>query len=222
MTENTKQPWQQQLSEPKRSFSMFCIYRDMPAKERTLALAAVKAGRLPRSLDRQSAKWHWVERAEAWDQEQDQVKREAHLEAIVAMSLRHAGAAKDVLTTMMKPVEAMLQKMKLTPELIDNLAKLKAEELLVLINKVAQALPQVTNVERLSRGLPTEIKRDHTLEGMYINVADADSLSATIQILIKAGVVRMGAPGPAATEVESIHSAQSDPKTAGLLTAGHP
>lgn len=219
--EKVRQPWQQQVSEPRKAFSTFCLYRDMLPQERTIQKAALAAGKGMHGVYRQSAKWNWVERSEAWDQEQDRLKREAHLEEIVKMSVRHAQAAQAIMTTMMQPVQAMLQKMKLDPELTNKLATMEAGELLALINKTSLALPQVTNVERLSRGLPTE-KREHSLEGMYVNVADADSLGATVQILIQAGVIRMGATGSPSTEVDSLHPAQPDPEAASLLTAGKP
>lgn len=220
--EKVRQPWQQQVSEPRKAFSTFCQYRDMLPDVRTIQKAAAATGRGIAGTYRQSSKWHWVERSEAWDQEQDRLKREAQVEEIVSMSKRHAGAAQAVLTTMMQPVQALLQKMKLEPELLINLSKKKPEELLAMINKVAQALPQVTNVERLSRGLPTEIKSGQSLEGMYINVADPDSLSATVQILIQAGAVRVGTAGPTSTEVEPLHPTQPDPEAARLLTIGKP
>lgn len=95
-------PWERQDGETDKAYAAFCIYRDLPPNERSLRAAAAKfygkdkekLRRPPATFEKWSTRWRWVERARAWDEEQDRLAREAQLQAIKEMRERHAEQAR--------------------------------------------------------------------------------------------------------------------------------
>lgn len=99
-SETPAEPWAIQLGESAKSFHAFCIFRDLPITDRTLAAAYRKAS--GRDVERPPGRWsewarkhHWIERARAWDDYQDAHARSVALEAREAdlRELRDTGAA---------------------------------------------------------------------------------------------------------------------------------
>jgi hypothetical protein len=74
-------PWEKQSGESAKAFHAFTLYRDMRAGRslanvgRTLGETGV-AG--PSMVAEWSARWRWVERADAYDRDQDRRDREEH------------------------------------------------------------------------------------------------------------------------------------------------
>jgi len=93
----TPKPWERQERETPKSFAAFCVYRDMNPQERSLPNTAIAVGKSRSLMDAWSQKYGWVERAAAWDDEQDRLKREAdqkaQIEAIKEMRKRHTKVA---------------------------------------------------------------------------------------------------------------------------------
>lgn len=140
-------PWERQPGESVRAYAAFCAYRDMPPGERSLrALAArlgyekaAKAGRVPSHIQRWSTRWRWVERARAWDDEQDRRAREEQIRAVREMRERHAREA-----------VALQQK---------ALARLKAMDPNELSpGDVLRYFIEAAKLERVSRGEPETIQ----------------------------------------------------------------
>ena len=96
-TTTTPKPWERQERETPKSFAAFCVYRDMGPQERTLPKTAKAVGKSLSMMDTWSQKYGWVDRAAAWDDEQDRLKREAdqkaQIEAIKKMRKRHTEVA---------------------------------------------------------------------------------------------------------------------------------
>lgn len=137
------EPWERQKGESQKAFEAFACYRDLGPK-RSIAKVAQKLGKSTALIARWSARWDWVARAEAWDREQDRLRRESQLEAIKRMNEQHALIA-----------SAFLQK------LVERLRTVNPMEL------PAAAMPRwfetAVKVERLARGEPTEnISQQHT------------------------------------------------------------
>jgi hypothetical protein len=80
------EPWEKQRDESAKAFEAFVIYRDLGARRsqanvrRVLAEGGVSA--TPTQTERWSTQHGWVARADAWDREQDRIRREAQQEAI--------------------------------------------------------------------------------------------------------------------------------------------
>ena len=91
------QPWERQERETPKAFDAFVVYRDMDPQERSGLKVAGIVGKSWSLMQQWSRKYGWVERAAAWDEEQDRIKREAaqreQIEAIKQMRKRHTKVA---------------------------------------------------------------------------------------------------------------------------------
>lgn len=141
-------PWERQPGEPPKAYAAFCFYRDLPPAERSLRAVADKVygnrsdrkrQQVPGQIAKWSTRWRWVERARAWDDEQDRQAREEQVRAVREMRERHAR-------------EAVVLQQK-------ALARLKAmnpEELSP--SDVLRYFIEAAKLERISRGEPETIQ----------------------------------------------------------------
>ena len=132
--------WERQPGESSRAYAAFCIYRDLgPARSLDKALA--QANKKP-SNRRHWARWmeryRWLERAQAYDDYIERIKREEQEKEILDMAQRHARLA-----------VAFQQK------IAERLMDLDPKELSP--RDLSVWLDVATKLERLSRGEPTEI-----------------------------------------------------------------
>jgi hypothetical protein len=67
--------WGRQAGESDKAFHAFCAYRDL-GPLRSLANAGQVLGKAKATLEQWSAKWAWVRRCSAWDDESDRLGRE--------------------------------------------------------------------------------------------------------------------------------------------------
>jgi hypothetical protein len=91
------EPWDRQPGEPERHYSYFTHYRDM-GRARTLANAAEALTAMGASVSyghtrNLAARWSWVDRAAAWDREQDRLYAERMVERRRELAEREAGLA---------------------------------------------------------------------------------------------------------------------------------
>jgi len=153
-------PWEQQVGETAKAYAAFTIHRDQ-GPQRTLAETGRRVyadkGRKHGATGRiqeWAAKYRWRERATAFDQEQDRVKREsqaeqdrlrreAQAEAIKEMEERHAQVAVALLSRALQGLQ-LLQP-----------AALSHGHLLAYITEAAK-------LERLSRGKPESVVEQKT------------------------------------------------------------
>lgn len=87
-----EQLWERQDGESSRAYQAFVVYRDLgPERSIDKAIAAAGKARGNRGhWQRWSSAFRWVDRAAAWDDEQDRIKRAAQAQAVVEMAERHA------------------------------------------------------------------------------------------------------------------------------------
>jgi hypothetical protein len=91
-------PWQRQPGESARAYELFCMYRDLPPRERSIARLVsdlvgdgqATKGRRRGDVERLSARWQWPARAAAWDDEIDRKRREAIIDRAVELAERRA------------------------------------------------------------------------------------------------------------------------------------
>lgn len=97
---NTPQPWERREKETSKAYEAFCIYRDMGI-QRSLSKVAEALQKSETLMGRWSGTHSWVERAAAWDDEQERKEREQALKeqakAIKEMRKRHADLANAML-----------------------------------------------------------------------------------------------------------------------------
>lgn len=132
--------WERQKNESSKAYAAFCIYRDLGV-ERSLEKVAQNRGK-PGSkswLNTWSTKYHWVERARAYDDYLEQEKRKEQEKAILEMVERHTKEA-----------------MALQQKALERLKSLDPNELST--RDVLNYLMEAMKLERLSRGEPTEVQ----------------------------------------------------------------
>jgi len=138
-------PWERQPGETVRAYAAFCVYRDLFPQERSLRRAAEelaktdpksrRAEAILRVLKAWSAKYRWVERVKAWDDEQDRLNRARQLREIQEMRERHANIAKH-----------------LQAKAYERLKRLDPDELEA--PDVLRYFVEAARLERLARGEP--------------------------------------------------------------------
>jgi len=149
--------WERQPGESTKAYAAFCAYRDL-GPERSIE----KAGQMldkPRSkkwLGEWSSKYHWVERARAYDDYIEMKKRVEHEQAILEMAERQARIA-----------------MAFQEKIIERLQSIDPAELTP--TELARWFDVAAKIERLNRGEPTEIgKQEVTLPQILEVELDAD------------------------------------------------
>lgn len=93
---NKPAPWERQEKETPKPYEAFCIYRDM-GTQRSVRKVAEELGKSETLIFRWSSAYNWVERAAAWDDEQDRIARLEQNKEIAKMRKRHAGLAQAML-----------------------------------------------------------------------------------------------------------------------------
>src|SRR5690349_20291155 len=84
--------YDRQPGEGTKAHDAFCTYRDM-GPDRSLRAVAGVLGKARQLLERWSTRYRWVERALAWDDDQDALKCQTQLQAVEEMSQRHVALA---------------------------------------------------------------------------------------------------------------------------------
>lgn len=102
--DNELKPWERQPGESAKAYEAFSEYRDMGAS-RSLAKVGQKLGKSKTMMEKWSAKFTWVERAEQWDTEQDRLIRISLTKDIGAMRKRHADVARAMLIKAAKALQ---------------------------------------------------------------------------------------------------------------------
>ncbi|MDG4796894.1 hypothetical protein [Micromonospora sp. WMMD1082] len=126
--------WDRQHREPEKAYGYFVLYRDL-GRTRTVAKVATEVDKSRDYLHKLATSWKWVQRAQAWDREEDRLYVEGLAEQRRDMAKRHARIAS-----------------ALQGKLVARLQSLKPEQLSVA--DIARWLEVATRVERLALGLP--------------------------------------------------------------------
>ena len=135
---NTPQPWERQPDEGLKPYDAFCIYRDMETQQRSVRKVGEQLGKSLTLVGRWSSKFSWVERAKAWDDEQDRRARDAQITEIKEMRKKHV-----------KIAEAMLVKAA------KALARLPEDEINAM--DISRMVDTASKLERISRGDTGEV-----------------------------------------------------------------
>lgn len=110
----TEFPWLRQPGEGIKPYEAFNTYMLM-GTERSQAKVSNELGKSTALLSKWSVQWNWVERATAWDVEQERLARLDQMEAIRKMRKRHAVIASSMIAKAAKRMEQM-QPEELTPQ----------------------------------------------------------------------------------------------------------
>lgn len=96
--------WERQPEESDAAFEAFQSYRDM-GLSRSLSKVGGKLGKSETLMSRWSSDHNWVERARAWDAEQDRIIRAEQIEDIRNMRQRHADLAMEMLAKALEGIQ---------------------------------------------------------------------------------------------------------------------
>lgn len=97
-------PWERQDGESDKAFEAFCTYRDM-GSERTLQKVSQELNKSKTLMSRWSSENNWVERIQAWEDEQDRILRQEQIKDIKKMRQRHADLAMQMLEKALEGVQ---------------------------------------------------------------------------------------------------------------------
>lgn len=138
------------------AFKYFCMYRDMGNKK-SYRRVAREAGVSTHLIFSLAQKWHWQDRVKLWVDEVDRVKRETYLKEIQEMAKRHAQHSMAFQKVLTMPVEAILKKIRNGDLSYQEFLNLPVSELFEKSLKSAQLFSSIVDIERKSRGEPTEL-----------------------------------------------------------------
>jgi hypothetical protein len=157
--------WEQQPDESPKAFEAFTLYRDM-GTARSIPKVARKCTKNESLLRRWSTNHQWVSRAEAWDNEQDRLMREALIKGVTAMRKKHVDMA-DALFR--KAAQALLQ----IPT-----ADMTPRDIVTLVDVAAK-------LERISRGEATEHTDGNTKISGRVTIATDPYAELSVEELRK-------------------------------------
>ena len=144
-------PWERMPGESDKAFAKFCAYRDMGAGRSLARLCQLHPGNKGwghRAVEDLCSRWRWVDRARAWDDEQDRVRSEAQMQAIVEMTERQARDGFDMQKLARGAMAKWIKPDPHTGQLV------LAKELSP--SEIARVYQLGFHVERTARGEPTE------------------------------------------------------------------
>lgn len=156
-------PWDKRYKESMRHWRYFMVYRDM--WPRSLSTVAKKVGCGASNIEKLSSRWHWVERAKAWDASLAiQVARRVDDMAVndlEAMKRRHIQMGLGMQTATALELNAWVEKIKEAVALAKEEGRLYHKPILT-IGELIRLAQEGVSIERLNRDLPTDVTRTET------------------------------------------------------------
>lgn len=134
---SSPKPWERQEKETVKAFEAFCVYRDL-GKERSQEKTASQLSKSRQQIGKWSRLNNWVQRVEAWEEEQDRILRKELTKDIGKMRKRHIDVA-----------QAMLIKAARALQRIPD-DEVKASD-------ISRMVETASKLERLSRGDTSEV-----------------------------------------------------------------
>lgn len=141
-----------------KAYEAFVVYRDM-GPSRSLTKAAQILNTKKTGIRDWSAKWGWVERAQAWDDELDRRQLEKQAAEVLEMRDRHIEIAQGM-------QGVALKRLKLFDEVPVSMAG----------PTMVRLLRDGTTMERLNRGEPGELVEHRAGEELDLSNLDVEEL----------------------------------------------
>jgi len=145
--------WERQSKETSKAYEVFCIYRDL-GLERSCLKVARESTKSESYIKRLSSKYDWVNRVRAFDDYIEARVRDSNETEIIEMRSRHAKQSQDLQDALALPLQVLNRKLENDPDL-NELDKLKINELIGLLTQSAKCLKQLTEIEREAMGVPS-------------------------------------------------------------------
>lgn len=119
------EPWERQEGESVPAFEAFQLYRDMGVK-RSAGRVAKECGKNRSLIERWCTRHGWVDRAAAWDREQDRLWRLEQAEARREVARKHARVGAAMLSKAVQRLQS-IDPNKLTPTELERWMRTAAE-----------------------------------------------------------------------------------------------
>jgi len=145
--------WERQLKETSSQYELFNKYRELGIG-RSIPKVYQECTKSEGYLKRLSSKYNWVNRVQAFDDYIEARVRDSNEKAIVEMRSRHAKQSQELQDALALPLQVLNKKLENDPDL-NELDKLKINELIGLLTQSAKCLKQLTEIEREARGVPS-------------------------------------------------------------------
>lgn len=145
-------PWERQEGEPAAGYRLYTLYRDMQGRS-IGKLTKLMGRKSTRAMEKQSSKWEWVRRAEAWDAELDLQLRQRESTEIEGMHRRHIQLALGAQTAVGKELRALVNKVEHAAKDADAAGK-SFHDPVLSVNELIRLADHGINLERLTRGEP--------------------------------------------------------------------
>lgn len=142
-TQVTEYPWERQPGEGVKAFEAFNTYMLM-GTERSLSKVAYELNKSRTLMAKWSGLWNWVDRAAAWDVEQEKLARKEQIEEIKKMRKRHAMMSAKALTAANMGLSNLLK-------------ELQQGKAAMTPNDLSRMMDIGMKYERLSRGDTSEV-----------------------------------------------------------------
>jgi hypothetical protein len=168
--ETAREPWERQVGESRQGFDAFRRYRDM-GPTRSYTRVAQELNRSRTLIGRWGQRWRWPGRADAWDREQDRLRREKHRDAVEEMAVRQARQAMAAANVLMQPALDVVRRIRDDP---DALSKLPLADLFALAVTAVRHLPPVFEAERTARGIPATLRLEGKVEHEHSGKVEHD------------------------------------------------
>jgi hypothetical protein len=139
-----------------KAYQAFTMYRDLPIPERSLQMVSQRLGKNKSLCARWSTQFRWVERANAWDSQQDQIRRTrlaAERDKMLERQLQNCRILSQAL------MAAPIAFAKRAQTKSDLFASSSATELAKLTHLAARALPRIQHEERTLVARPDEVAK---------------------------------------------------------------
>ena len=156
--------WERIPGETDKAFKAFCVYRDLRQNRSFSALLDRLGKKSKTQFAVWSKKYNWQVRVRAFDDDEDRKNRMRQQESIQKMNERQAQQAETIQKILFLPVTAMSDRLRKNKDnktpAIEDLNKLNTLELIELIGQLSKSYGNLVNIERIARGVPTEIGRN--------------------------------------------------------------
>lgn len=187
-----RQPWEKLPQETSLAFSYFARWRDL-GPTRTYEAAAKSLGVRATLLSGLSKRYHWMDRADAWDEHLDRARCDARLRAAQEMDERHAVLAMLVQEKIITRLEGMDD---------SEVARIPMNDLMTMLNSATK----LERTARVGEGGGSSSKGG----GTTVNVNNVNSAQARAEAKAASAVVHV-------TETivrtrEEVAAAKADPK----------
>ncbi len=189
-----KMAWDRAEGETIKAFKAFCVYRDL-GPERSLEKTGEIIGKSGSHMGNFSAEYNWRERAAAYDEYNDRVKREKYEMEIQSINETHKEMVKKAREAAIAPINSLLGRLEQIRNSDfdgDSLDGLSLEKLMDLTQKYIKPVQDIIKLERLLYGMSTEnvetkgrvkheISKDIRVVNEYIESMDEEELLGLVR-----------------------------------------